>query len=877
MENIVVLALFFLLLPLVVACYSLWQTKNNQKEINQLQLEIGHLKQLLAAKPKIDLATEPQPDIIYHGSLDTPKAATSAASIDNHAAISMPKRSAQFDALLKQKPASPTSRWQRASQFANQVFDTLSGNALLWLGGVVLAFGGIFLAKYSIEAGLISPQLRLLFGAAVSAALLGTAEWYYRSQVTQHHSNLLISAALACGGLVGGYALTLTTLQFYAFISPAIAFVVMALLSLCAISLALRFGPLLAYVGLLGALTVPVWVSSGNNDITIIPYYIMLISAASCWICARVNAKRLAWLCFTGHFLWYFAAIFNASAQHQVAIALFTLGSIYLYVLLPIMGWRLQHRCNEVLPLRVLFMPRIEQAGLFLALFGFALFYLDHPNASSMLPQSLLLIAMLCWLPRYHSAFEPWPLYAVLVALFTLWNWPSDYTTDQVTSLFSGPNLYCQLLSMAFVGLAHDFNRRFSHRYAGLILLNSGPLLLFATAYYLAPQAELGFVFPVWAFELCAISALLLLLARSVNAGMQQVAYWTAANALLALAATLLLEASMLSVTLTVQIAAACYFAKQQNVTLPDWLLKAAISAVLLRLSVAPWLADYADETILTLPWTVLVYPLVFGLLHVAREYSQSPALKDFIRGAQLHLIALFFTTQSNLWLFGAYPALFDATFHEKVVLALGWLVIAAVYLWRASLSSRPYTYQLMAGLLLIAAGIYHLDISVFGNPFWVAHSVGEMQLLNWTSLLWALPALTLAATVYFVAIPAQARRYSCGAALLLAVLYINAAIRQYFQGEFITLSLPTSQAELYCYSLIWLLVALGTLYFAAQKQHQQALKLGFVILLCVVVKAFLIDMAGLSGLYRALSFLGLGLSLVGIGWLFQRVKLKQM
>ena len=38
-----------------------------------------------------------------------------------------------------------------------------------------------------------------------------------------------------------------------------------------------------------------------------------------------------------------------------------------------------------------------------------------------------------------------------------------------------------------------------------------------------------------------------------------------------------------------------------------------------------------------------------------------------------------------------------------------------------------------------------------------------------------------------------------------------------------------------------------------------------------VVLKAFLIDMANLEGLYRALSFLGLGLSLVGIGWLFQK------
>ena len=37
------------------------------------------------------------------------------------------------------------------------------------------------------------------------------------------------------------------------------------------------------------------------------------------------------------------------------------------------------------------------------------------------------------------------------------------------------------------------------------------------------------------------------------------------------------------------------------------------------------------------------------------------------------------------------------------------------------------------------------------------------------------------------------------------------------------------------------------------------------------VAKVFLIDMGSLDGLYRVASFLGLGLSLVGIGYLYQR------
>jgi len=42
-------------------------------------------------------------------------------------------------------------------------------------------------------------------------------------------------------------------------------------------------------------------------------------------------------------------------------------------------------------------------------------------------------------------------------------------------------------------------------------------------------------------------------------------------------------------------------------------------------------------------------------------------------------------------------------------------------------------------------------------------------------------------------------------------------------------------------------------------------------ILILTVRKVFLSDMAALGGLYRVASFLGLGLFLVGIGYIYQR------
>ncbi len=55
--------------------------------------------------------------------------------------------------------------------------------------------------------------------------------------------------------------------------------------------------------------------------------------------------------------------------------------------------------------------------------------------------------------------------------------------------------------------------------------------------------------------------------------------------------------------------------------------------------------------------------------------------------------------------------------------------------------------------------------------------------------------------------------------------------------------------------------------------KHSQVLRYASaVVILLTVSKVFLIDASDLTGLYRVASFLGLGLSLIGIGYLYQRL-----
>ena len=107
--------------------------------------------------------------------------------------------------------------------------------------------------------------------------------------------------------------------------------------------------------------------------------------------------------------------------------------------------------------------------------------------------------------------------------------------------------------------------------------------------------------------------------------------------------------------------------------------------------------------------------------------------------------------------------------------------------------------------------------------------------------------------------------------ALVLALSYLTLEIRRLYHGPVLT-SGATTGAEQYTYSIAWLafgvvLLAIGILF-----NSQRARLASAVVIALTILKAFLIDMSTLTGVYRALSFMCLGLVLVAIGWLYQRI-----
>ena len=106
--------------------------------------------------------------------------------------------------------------------------------------------------------------------------------------------------------------------------------------------------------------------------------------------------------------------------------------------------------------------------------------------------------------------------------------------------------------------------------------------------------------------------------------------------------------------------------------------------------------------------------------------------------------------------------------------------------------------------------------------------------------------------------------------AMTLALFYLTLEVRRLFHGPI--LAGPISDVEQYTYSTVWLMFGIIVLAVGFFLRSQPARLLALGVIALTVAKVFIIDTASISGIFRALSVIGLGVVLLGIGWLYQRL-----
>ena len=97
--------------------------------------------------------------------------------------------------------------------------------------------------------------------------------------------------------------------------------------------------------------------------------------------------------------------------------------------------------------------------------------------------------------------------------------------------------------------------------------------------------------------------------------------------------------------------------------------------------------------------------------------------------------------------------------------------------------------------------------------------------------------------------------------------LYAGLEIRRFWQGDWLG-AYGVVQGELYSYTLALMLLGAGLLYQAIARRSGLLRRVAMAVIGLTIAKVFLLDAAGLTGLMRVVSFLGLGLCLAGLAWL---------
>jgi uncharacterized membrane protein len=197
---------------------------------------------------------------------------------------------------------------------------------------------------------------------------------------------------------------------------------------------------------------------------------------------------------------------------------------------------------------------------------------------------------------------------------------------------------------------------------------------------------------------------------------------------------------------------------------------------------------------------------------------------------------------------------------------------------------------MLQSGLLLsgaMAVGALALVVGVLGlgllaNPLFTGAEIAGNAVFNTL-----LVGYGLAAALAFVLAREASRRNGLRpppvfrvaasiAAIAAMFVFVTLETRRVFQGESIGFWLSTSEAEWYAYSAVWLVLGIALLAYGLWRRSITVRLASGLFTFASVVKVFVFDLSGLEGILRATSFIGLGVTLIGIGLAYQKLVFAQ-
>jgi uncharacterized membrane protein len=306
-------------------------------------------------------------------------------------------------------------------------FEDIFGRYLpIWAGGITLAVAGFLIVKYSIDAGLLSPPVRVILGLAFGSGLIAGAELALRRDDVARDPR--IRQALSGAGIATLYASVLVAANLYHLIGPMTAFAGLAAITLLAGLLSVRFGAPSALLGLVGGLAAPALVGSASPDVPLLASWLALTAGGLSMLGRRQGWWWLGALAMAGGFGWGLVLI--ATGLHDIASLLST--GMLILMLAIVFPLAMAGNPGRVVRLIAALFGCAQMAAI-VALGGFA--PLDWGLFA-------LLSTAMIWLARREPSFAELPLAGLVVGLLLTAVWPSPDGMMLALVLAGGSAIY---------------------------------------------------------------------------------------------------------------------------------------------------------------------------------------------------------------------------------------------------------------------------------------------------------------------------------------------------------------------------------------------------------------------------------------------------